>query len=136
LTARHSHHDLFHSQPHRPNEDVPAFVREFAAKRRSSNSHANATTTSPAFNPNEPAPPPPTPTKRTKAPNALAARPQSAFIPRPREGPLKKTSFELEPDVGARANPVPAARRRSDFLSRYESLMQRAQVRIHLLAVI
>lgn len=127
LATRSSQQDLFPS--HRPSEDVPAFVREFAARRRSSNSNSspnNAATTS-TFNPNEPAPPPPTPTKRTKAPNALAARPHSAFIPR-LQGSHKRTSFELEPDVESRSGPVPAARRRSDFLTRYENLMQRAQV--------
>jgi len=72
---RSSTHELF--QTYRPNEDIPAFVREFAARRRT-----NATAASATFNPNEPAPPPPTPTKRTKATNALAARPHSAFIPR------------------------------------------------------
>ena len=97
-----------------------AFVREFAARRRNNASAAS-------FNPNEPAPPPPTPTKRVKPANALAARPHSAFIPR-LEGAHKKTSFELEPEVGSLTGPVPAARRRSDFLTRYENLMQRAQV--------
>ena len=136
IVGRSSHPDLFHGLHHqhqpRPNEEVPAFIREFTARRKNSSSSNNNNNAS-LFNPNEPAPPPPTPTKRTKAPNALAARPHSAFIPRPRDGPIKKTSFELEPEVGCRSGgPIPAARRKSDFLSRYENLMQRAQVSVTL----
>lgn len=81
-----------------------------------------------SFNPNEPAPPHPTPTKRTKASNALASRPYSAFIPRASNSTaLKRTSFELEPDSLDRDQQVETGRRKSDFLSRYECLMTRAQ---------
>jgi hypothetical protein len=78
-------------------EQVPAFVKEFAGVVRRRSSGAGA-----AFNPNETAPP-----KPSSSPSDSPPRPQSAILPQ---------------------TPVPSARRRSDFMARYEELASRAQV--------
>jgi len=80
------------------------------------------------FNPNEPAPPHPSPNKRTKSSNALASRPHSAFIPRFNNTvSLKCASFEIDKDDVNQEARAEVSRRKSDFLSRYECLMNRAQ---------
>ena len=81
-------------------EDMPPFMKEFVM-RRQNNSNENT--------------PVPTKRKSSTATNSPALnRPHSAFIPRPN---ARSTSSDSRPDQ----------RRRSDFVSRYESLLGRAQ---------
>ena len=84
-------------------EDMPPFMKEFVM-RRQNNSNENT----------------PVPTKRktstANTSNPALNRPHSAFIPRPNARSTSSDSRQADQQ-----------RRRSDFVSRYESLLGRAQ---------
>ena len=104
---------IFPSSPPPTNDaSMPPFMREFVARRSSRGQSIES------FNPNEPAPfkrQQSMPAKAAKASQPPAPRPHSAFIPD------RKLSFENSD------KPVAPARRKSDFVARYENLMNRAQ---------
>ena len=117
-------------------ENMPPFMREFVMRRKNSQREFHND-----FNPDEKAPPQfPTPMKKPVIANsALPCRPHSAFIPRAiasdsRDVSAPKTHQESSESQGTEGNPIlesskplPPARRRSDFVMRYEYLMDKAQ---------
>ena len=79
-------------------EDMPPFMKEFVMRRQNSNEST------------------PVPTKRKTTASSSPSRPHSAFIPRPNARSTSSDSIKSGDQ-----------RRRSDFVSRYESLLSRAQ---------
>ena len=117
-------------------ENMPPFMREFVMRRKNSQREFHN-----EFNPDEKAPPQfPTPMKKpVMANSALPCRPHSAFIPRAIASDSKDVSaakkqlqnsesqvLEGNP-ISESSKPLPPARRRSDFVTRYEYLMDKAQ---------
>ena len=92
------------SPPIRPsNEDLPPFMKEFVLRRQQS--HSSTST--------------PEAAKR----RITQSRPQSAFIPRR----SSSAQAEQSPDSSSASPRSDPNRRRSDFVSRYESLLNRCQ---------
>jgi hypothetical protein len=103
--------------PTSSNDDMPPFMKEFVMRRQSSMENTNNNNN----NNNQQGAATPTPTKRKSvqgSPSSISPmRPQSAFIPRPSARSVLNSENKSSQDQ----------RRRSDFISRYESLMNRAQ---------
>ena len=92
------------SPPIRPaSEDMPPFMKEFVLRRQQSNSSTST----------------PEAAKR----RITQSRPQSAFIPRR----SSSAQAEQSPDSSSASPRSDPNRRRSDFVSRYESLLNRCQ---------
>ena len=116
-------------------ENMPAFMKEFVMRRRNSQREIHN-----EFNPDEKAPPKFLSSSKKLGDPSLPSRPHSAFIPRnPLSGSKKTTSPATcksdttnsnnapSQSVGDSSKPLPPTRRRSDFVTKYEFLVSKAQ---------
>ena len=123
------------NEPESP-ETMPAFMKEFVMRRKNSQRDLNI-----EFNPDEKIPPPHlSPGKRTMSGTSVSSvRPHSAFIPRSTIQEFKgspqstikcdipQVQFKSSESAGESCKPLVPSRRRSDFVMRYENLMNRAE---------
>ena len=116
-------------------ENMPAFMKEFVMRRKNSQKEIHN-----EFNPDEKAPPQFLSSSKKLGDPSLPSRPHSAFIPRNSlSGSKKATSpatFKTETtnsnnvpskSLEDSSKPLPPTRRRSDFVTKYEFLVSKAQ---------